>query len=69
MEGRVGEGHAVHEVVERHGGVGDGLLGGDSFRGSGVAVAVFADVSCRGLTPLLVDGAICQGGGRRASCR
>ena len=64
VEGCVGECHTVHEVVERHGGV--DVVGlwieerrtRSSVVGDAAAVlSVFADVSCRRVTPLFVDGA------------
>ena len=67
MEGRVGEGHAVHEVVERHGGVDVVGLSLDRrtrteqcLSGCTAVLSVFADVSCRRVTPLFVDGALGQ---------
>ena len=61
MEWRVGEGHAVHEVVERHG---DVRLGKDHHNLEdtidATVFSVFADVSCRRVMPLFVDGATSQ---------
>ena len=63
MEGRVGEGHAVHEVVERHGGVdvvGLWIEERGAVSGCTAVLSVFADVSCRRVTPLFLDGALGQ---------